>query len=241
MAIAFDTSEYAGLTTSVPTLASAFTVTAWVKGGAGFSDNRAVFYLGDTSGGSPYAYAGWQSGGFITRLANIDWGANSGSDVGASSWHFWAWVRESSQTKLYLDGGSTADATLNNQGGTPSSNNGLRIGAGNGTSSGMSIEAVKIWSATLTTTEIAAEMNRYDPVRSTNVYAWWKFLTATDLTDQSGNGHTLTATGTLATDTGPGGISTGGATSLTTVAGSSSLTGVIAGRVVGTLITPTTP
>ena len=116
MAIDFDAGEYAGLTASPPTFASPWTIMAWIKAAFSASD-RAFLFFGDGTQVTQWTYAGMQSGSNLVRLANTDWGAVAGADIG-SGWHHWAWVREAAgTTRLYIDG--TSAVTINNQGGTP--------------------------------------------------------------------------------------------------------------------------
>lgn len=66
-----------------------------------------------------------------------------------------------------------------------------------------SVANVKIYNAELNSSEVAAELGQYAAVRTANLVARYPFTTV-DLTDASGNGHTLTAGATSVTaDDGP--------------------------------------
>lgn len=66
-----------------------------------------------------------------------------------------------------------------------------------------SVANVKIYDAELNSSEVAAELGQYAAVRTANLVARYPFTTV-DLTDASGNGHTLTAGATSVTaDDGP--------------------------------------
>jgi hypothetical protein len=54
---------------------------------------------------------------------------------------------------------------------------------------------VRVWAAELTQTEIEAEWLAFSPVRTSNLYAAWPLPDVSTLTDQSGNGRTLTIPG----------------------------------------------
>jgi hypothetical protein len=73
-----------------------------------------------------------------------------------------------------------------------------------------SIAAVKIWSASLTSTELLAEMATYQPVRTSNLWANYTFYNGPQTNDESGNSRTLTAGGTLTTDSSGPPITLGG-------------------------------
>jgi hypothetical protein len=63
-----------------------------------------------------------------------------------------------------------------------------------------SIAAVKVWNAVLNQTELTAEAAKYAPVRTANLWGAYSFQSGPQTTDDSGNGRTLTATGTPTLD-----------------------------------------
>lgn len=63
--------------------------------------------------------------------------------------------------------------------------------------------AGKIWLATLNQAEIQAEMGSYAAVRTANIWSVVPMHVHTDLTDQSGQGNTPTAMGSLSTEPDP--------------------------------------
>ena len=60
----------------------------------------------------------------------------------------------------------------------------------------------KLWSAGLSAAELEAEYASATPVRTANLYSFYRFDTAST-TDNSGNGRTLTATGTPGSEASP--------------------------------------
>ena len=65
------------------------------------------------------------------------------------------------------------------------------------------VAQVKIWSAMLTKTELEAEWKRDGIARTANLWAYHSFRNGPQTNDESGNGHTLTAGGTLVAEAGP--------------------------------------
>lgn len=64
-----------------------------------------------------------------------------------------------------------------------------------------SIAQVRVWSAILNSTQINLEYHSSSPVRASNLWAAYSFASGPQTTDDSGNGRTLTAAGTLTADT----------------------------------------
>lgn len=62
---------------------------------------------------------------------------------------------------------------------------------------------LKAWNAVLTADEIRQEMYLARPVRTENLHLWTPLLAHTDLADYGGSGNNWTASGTLATESGP--------------------------------------
>lgn len=62
---------------------------------------------------------------------------------------------------------------------------------------------LKVWDAVLTQAELEHEKWSIRPKRWANIHLWCPARIATELFDLSGNGRTLTATGTLTTEDGP--------------------------------------
>ena len=65
------------------------------------------------------------------------------------------------------------------------------------------IAQVKIWTAALSQAELEAEMAVDSVVRTANLWAYYSFRSGPQTNDESGNGRTLTAAGTLTTEAGP--------------------------------------
>jgi hypothetical protein len=99
-------------------------------------------------------------------------------------------------------GSVTTEVTTSTAGGVVADSHTLRIGTTRTTNwLNGSVAAVKIWTAGLTKTEIDAERSTYSPVRTSNLWANYTFRNGPQTTDDSGNSRTLTAAGTLTTDT----------------------------------------
>jgi Concanavalin A-like lectin/glucanases superfamily len=129
----------------------------------------------------------------------------SGAVVG--DWYFLCQVHVS-DTDGALYWAHAGDSSLSVQtpqasfGGAILSGSSLRIARDRfGTWLNGSIAAVKIWSTSLTSTEVTAEWSKYSPVKTSNLWANYKFDNGPQTTDDSGNGRTLTVTGTPVTDT----------------------------------------
>jgi hypothetical protein len=56
---------------------------------------------------------------------------------------------------------------------------------------------VKVWNAALTVNELLNEMRVMQPLRKSNLWAWWPIIAGERYVDLSGNGRTLTPAGTL--------------------------------------------
>lgn len=62
---------------------------------------------------------------------------------------------------------------------------------------------IMVWNVEVTKAEMIAQMSYIEPNRRQNLWAWWKLRGASDLSDYSGNGRTLTKVGNCAAVTGP--------------------------------------
>lgn len=72
----------------------------------------------------------------------------------------------------------------------------LAIGGTGADNSGVSVAYCRIWNAELTLAEIKAEFESATPVRTSGLYADYRFANGSLTTDSSGNGNTLTSAGT---------------------------------------------
>jgi hypothetical protein len=141
--------------------------------------------------------------GMVDNSASVNgaptWNPNS------NEWAFAACTFSSGTGKIYA--GRLMDATLNTTSSTgftgPNTAASVRIGNDtfpepfNGR-----IAGVKIWNAALSAAELELERWTYSPVRTADLWAWYP-LDGTSTADASGNGHTLTAGGSLTTEAGP--------------------------------------
>lgn len=98
---------------------------------------------------------------------------------------------------------NVSGTNLNN----PSTFNQIRFGDSHYTNEQLDgrIEALKIWNVALTGAEMEAEYSYRKPVKTSDVLAYYKW-TVSETTDDSGNGWTLTETGTVDIEAGPAGL-----------------------------------
>lgn len=112
-------------------------------------------------------------------------------------WHYFSLVRTDDETLTVY-----RDATL-----LDTVTNGERIAAAEQTycsgANGADVAYWRVWSAALSPAELTAERASPTPVRTADLWAHWPLTVHTDLTDASGNGRHLSATGTLETASNP--------------------------------------
>jgi len=182
---------------SLTTLGAPHTLMAWVYIAVDTNSYSGIFVYNN---GSQY-FCGMDSTG--TRLDFFNGGDNLGSEIAVGQWNHVAIVSGAGGTGtrvVYLNGVQDISTTGDDiSGGT------LFIGNSSG---GLFLNgrmaAVKGWNSTLTQAQIQQEMFQYLPRRTTNLFGFWSFLTATEGTvDFSGNGNTLTSNGTPITEDGP--------------------------------------
>jgi hypothetical protein len=128
------------------------------------------------------------------------WTTNTVIQLG--EWHHYALVRDTNRVwRAYMDG--VADVVGQNLV-EPTGDAHPYFGNDNyGDWLDGRITAGKIWLASLSQAEIQAEMGSYAAIRTTNLWSVVPMQVHTNLTDQSGLGHTPTAMGTLSTEEGP--------------------------------------
>lgn len=200
MAIRFDASgDVLSRTTAIPVY-NVFTWMAWVYVSANRGATGQMLFSLDAGSGSFYRQL------YHNNLALKIWNGFSeftGSSLVADRWYHIAFVSTNGLT-CYLNG--VADfASGSNISFSPSI---IRMGNSDASEwfNGR-MAAAKIYDAVLTQAEIQAEMKQMDPVRRANLNSYYRLLTTNDyLIDQSGQGRTLTAGGTLTTEFGPPGL-----------------------------------
>lgn len=208
MAIRFDNDlEYYQRTTGLPAF-TAVTICGWVKLSIDKNNYASPFSLddGDTSDyltlytdpdGTSLNVQGQHSGGFTDAALR---------SLTVGGWYFLAIKCDGSTVTGYaIAAGETAVTKASVTTSIPfGTTNRLWFGS-NVWAEGWNglIAAVKVYDAVLTDNEVMAEMNQYLPVRTANLNSFYPFLTKEDAGDYSGNGRTLTLTGTVANEDGP--------------------------------------
>ena len=188
-------------------LAGTFTWTCWVK--PVVDRNTYTSFIAQDNAGANYYFIGTLSDGTtISRDATSAAGVSSGVSMTLGTWYYVACVNDTAGggTDIFgwkPAGGSWATALLGS-GVTatgPSDSNTFYIGnSGFSDWFNGSIAAVKIWTVALTEAELQAEAATYAPVKTSGLWANYKFNAGPQTTDDSGNGKTLTAGGTLTLD-----------------------------------------
>lgn len=187
-----------GITSSVD-----LTVACWVK----LVVNRATYSMAWASGGAAgrYTQFGTNGGGVRYSLSSTAGGGNTTNDFTVGTWYYIAFTLDKvgaldsmwlgttttltnvSTIFTHPTGLNTADTMYI---GTDSFSNWL-----NG-----SIACMRIWLAPLTQAQLEAEMVKRSAQRTANLWASYE-LNGLSTTDSSGNGRTLTQTGTPTVDT----------------------------------------
>ena len=212
MSVRFDAStEGLNRTASLPSTGGPFTVMAWFyrttdQAGPG----EILWRYGDASGSNfmqPYLDGAddqlkfWSGSAVTTAGSPLTWSTGA--------WHHIAVTRGSGgNITLYVDGASYLTASV-------SAMDSARICIGNSDEYGEwwdgRVGAFKAWTAQLTEAQVAAEMDSYAPVVTSNVNAWCPLQSHSDLADDSGNGYDFSSLGgTLSTEADPPAIGAGG-------------------------------
>lgn len=112
-------------------------------------------------------------------------------------WHYYSLVRTDDDTLTVYRDAILLD-TLTNSERSEAADQTYYIGE-----HGADIAYWRVWSAALSPAELTAERASPTPVRTADLWAHWPLTVHTDLTDASGNGRHLSATGTLETASNP--------------------------------------
>jgi hypothetical protein len=154
--------------------------------------------------GSHYCQFGASSDGTSLFLSN---GGTTAFDFTTGTWAFIAATidRTTAENWIYYANAPATTLTREFFFANPSSHlldaNTFHIGGtGFGDPFAGSIAAVKVWNAVLTQTELTTEAAKYAPQRTANLWGAYSFQSGPQTTDDSGNGRTLTATGTPTLD-----------------------------------------
>jgi len=172
------------------------TMSCWVKFHAHTSSWR--YFIGADNGSSYFILGLTDSNQFhaSTSGGSIDNVFTPTLDV----WYFVAIVYDPSGTDhVYycVEGASTLTDAPGTIGGITDSWT-FQIGANSwGEWAHCSVSDTKVWAASLTKTELEGEIGYYVPQRTANLWASYYFDDGISTIDQSGNGRTLTANGTI--------------------------------------------
>jgi hypothetical protein len=127
----------------------------------------------------------------------------SSSTIPTGEWHHFALVRTANTTNWtgYVDGGVVTS-------GNPSVYNpdNPHLHFGNNTYGDWlngRVAAGKVWTAALSQSEIQAETNSWNAVKTANIWSVVNMRTTSDVTDQSGNGNNFTTSGSVTTEADP--------------------------------------
>lgn len=183
-----------------------YTVAMWVKVTTDRNNYSCMFGVDDA--GSNYVFIGNTSDGTTFVPDSLaSGGINTGVSMTTGTWYYVALTYDATGTpgKAYIaaeGGGSlalTGPHAFTALAGTLTSyigNNGFNDGLTG------EIAYLRVWAAALTSTELEDERVSPTVVRTSNLTAHYKFDSAST-TDDSGNGNTLTATGTPGSGTSP--------------------------------------
>lgn len=180
-------------------LSQPFTFCCWVN----IRTDRNVFGCAmGADNGTTYADLGVNATG-TTNIVFTSGGDAAGVDQGAGVWWFIAYVSSTGASKHYY--GNAAASTLsviNAATVTLAGTETFALGT-NGFNDWIngSVAAVKVWTAALTQVELEAEKPKYAAQRASGLWAAYSFRNGVQTTDDSGNGRTLTQTGTPIADT----------------------------------------
>lgn len=207
MSVRFDAATDRIERTTAPTIASTgFTFVAWVYLSADRNENSTMMRL--AASGSTRANLATDVNG--ETLAYFTTG---GSIVSTTVMAVGNWYKVA--ISIPSTGGTTATASLYTATaagatatgtGTVSANNDANNVCIGGRGAGDATEwfngrvaYARMWQAALSKAEVEAEWASAVPVRTANLWADWPLLSASDLTDHSGNGRDLTAGSTAVT------------------------------------------
>lgn len=136
-----------------------------------------------------------------SALITTQGGNSSSYGLSTGVWYHMAYVKSGTGHTLYVDGVSRA--TLTQAIGADAAGTVLALG-GNGVShTNARISAWKVWETALTVDQVVNEMRTIQPRATSSLWGVFPLWDATFVTDVSGAGHSLTATGTYATADGP--------------------------------------
>lgn len=196
-----------------PGVPTTFTVVTWARIAVDRNNYSSAWCLDNGSEATAGALQ-TDSGGTIMRL--VDAGTTHDLvTMTVGTWYCFAVTRSalSGATSLRALYGTaptslTALAATPTNGWTTASFSRLRIGESEwgGEWINGNVAFTKVWGRVLTDPEIETELSYYNPVSTSSLYAAYSFWDGPSVTDQSGNGRTLTGGSGTSAEAGPAGI-----------------------------------
>lgn len=188
-------------------LATNFTWTCWAK----MAVSRGTYsqmLAQDNAGGNYYQFGATSTGTVLGRDGTSGAGVNTGVTIPIGTWMYIGCVNDTAGGGTDIFGWKIAGGSWTTYAQSPgvtvtgpADANTFYIGS-NGFNNWFngSIAAVKVWTVALTDAELQAEAATYAPVKTSGLWANYKFNAGPQTTDDSGNGRTLTAAGTPTLD-----------------------------------------
>lgn len=175
------------------------TICCWVK--IVVDRNAYSIPVGMHSSGSAYIQFGFNATGTTFVVGASTGGMASSLNLAVGTWEFLALTFNVSANDVMWWGTAPSLSSFSGSiAGFNDANTFYLSDDGFGDWFNGSVAAVKVWTAALTQTELEAEMLKYAPQRTSNLWAAYTFQNGPQTTDDSGNGRTLTQTGTPTLD-----------------------------------------
>lgn len=175
--------------------ADAITAAGWVKIISDIDQPCAIFERYGNSAGSIWQGIYISPSGTGVRVGNSAGSYSAATEIGVGVWAHIAYVRNGTNHEVFINGVSGGTST-----GSPGTDTSpsFAIG-GNGVTNQCDAEYAhfRIWEAALTATELAAEVLSAVPVRTSNLWADYRFVAGALTADSSGNSRTLRLNGTV--------------------------------------------
>jgi hypothetical protein len=205
VAVRFDASnEFYTRTVTIGTV-SAFTVCCWVKISTDRNNFSTVWCL-DNNSTLNYQVLQTNTDGTTLMLFTDSGSQRTVGALSVGTWYFVGVAVSGTGGTIKLRAeGAPSFTTINITGGDSSTNiTRLRLGESvfGGEWLNGCLASVKVWTAALSASELEAEYPAVDPVRTSNLFAFYRF-TGPSTTDDSGNGQTLSGGSGASQEPGP--------------------------------------
>ncbi|MFI7468158.1 LamG-like jellyroll fold domain-containing protein [Nonomuraea sp. NPDC049646] len=186
-----------------------WTVTCWAKLSVNRSTTTVVWQIDDGAGAEFLRINAW-NGSELTFQSGAAgaWFGFAGFTLVVDQWTYIALSSTANpgqtRSRIRPAGSATFSGGSPTQTNTTFSAGTLRLGASHTTNQWLngSICAVKVWDTALTELELEQESWTYQPLRTTNLRAWYPLLSPSTV-DSSGNGETLSGGSGTTLDDGP--------------------------------------